>query len=279
MTGALSRYRTLRSYIGLARPQTLLAPIVGGIAFGWLGAYRYGIAPDPLILLLLALVMASLNAVSNLWNQVFDIDIDRVNAPYRPLPSGRASPTVTMHLGGGLAILAVGLTVHFQRPLVTYVVMVILVAAWAYSAPPWRLKRHMYLAPLAIATPRGGLGLLGAYLVYGQLDPYIGILCVLTAFFVYWGNITKDIPDVPGDALYGIRTLPSVYGGEIAKTTALVGMIGATCLYPLFGFWGVAPMVLHFLAWPLYKGPRGPWRFFYVQFSLNLLGILLSLRF
>lgn len=249
--------------------------MVAGLGFAYLGAVNYGVVPDVIILFLVAFVMGALNAVSNLWNQVFDRDIDAVNCPHRPIPSGQARADVAMQLGGGIAILAVAGSVHFQRPLVTYVVVLILIAAWSYSAPPWRLKRHMWLANLAIATPRGGLGILGAYLVYGQPDLEIAFLGLASAFFVYWGNMTKDLPDVRGDALYGMRTMAVVWGTDLTKRAAFLGMLGGTLLYLVGGHWGVLPALLHFPAWPLYRGPRGPWRFFYVQFALNILGVVL----
>ena len=49
------------------------------------------------------------NAASNAWNQAFDADIDRVNKPERPIPSGRASVPQAMRLGhlfAGLGLLA-----------------------------------------------------------------------------------------------------------------------------------------------------------------------------
>lgn len=265
---------TFRGYVQLFRPGTLLAPVLGGLGFTWYGAYRYGKFPELWVLFLVPFLLACLNGVSNLWNQVFDIGIDRINHPDRPLPSGKADPYTTMVLGGAVALGSLGLSTELGHPGFTYVMLGILVAAWAYSAPPMRLKRHLWLAPLAIATPRGALGLTAAYLVYGHVDLHIAGIALAVALFVYWGNLTKDIPDVAGDKAGGMRTFAVLYGEKTCATLALAGMGLGTSLLAVLGHYGALLALLHFLAWPLYRGPRGPWRFFYVQFGLNLLAVL-----
>src|SRR5512142_1055611 len=83
------------AYVDFARPFTLFAPALG-MASG--GATAIGAAPrEPwswwLVVypLVGALLAATLNAASNGLNQIYDLDIDAVNKPKRPLPSGRMS--------------------------------------------------------------------------------------------------------------------------------------------------------------------------------------------
>src|SRR5262249_27559864 len=83
----------LRAYIDLARPFTLVAPALGFIS-GALTAV--GAAPRErwsaslLVAPIIGSAMAALlNAGNNALNQIYDLDIDRVNKPRRPLPSGR----------------------------------------------------------------------------------------------------------------------------------------------------------------------------------------------
>src|SRR4026209_2362983 len=83
-----------------SRPFTLVAPALGfasgaATAAGAFprGAWTQGLMVSPLIGLLMAAV---LNAASNALNQIYDLDIDRINKPHRPLPSGRLS----MRTGG-----------------------------------------------------------------------------------------------------------------------------------------------------------------------------------
>ena len=83
----------VRAFFDLARPFTLVAPALGFLsgAATAIGAYprepwTYGLVATPLIGSLMAAV---LNAGNNALNQIYDLDIDRVNKPKRPLPSGR----------------------------------------------------------------------------------------------------------------------------------------------------------------------------------------------
>ena len=112
----------------------------------------------PLIGLLMAAVF---NAASNALNQIYDLDIDRINKPKRPLPSGRLSiaeawvfTVVTYAVALVLAWLVapgrpsrVLLDRRSSRPSITFV----------YSAPPFRTKRLGIWANVTIAIPRGVL--------------------------------------------------------------------------------------------------------------------------
>src|SRR5258706_12236820 len=79
----------------LSRPFTLVAPALGFLSGA---ATAYGAAPretwhaDLIAYPLIGALMAAvLNAASNALNQIYDLEIDRVNKPKRPLPSGRLS--------------------------------------------------------------------------------------------------------------------------------------------------------------------------------------------
>ena len=83
---------TARAYLDLGRPFTLVAPALGFIS-GALTAV--GAAPREhwtatLLVppILGSMMAATLNAGNNALNQIYDLDIDRVNKPRRPLPSG-----------------------------------------------------------------------------------------------------------------------------------------------------------------------------------------------
>ncbi|HET7217174.1 MAG TPA: UbiA family prenyltransferase [Vicinamibacterales bacterium] len=203
-----------------SRPFTLVAPALG-FASGAVTAA--GAAPretwsGALVLYpLIGLTMAAvLNAASNALNQIYDLDIDRVNKPKRPLPSGR--------LGIGSA---------WTFTLITYIVALIL--AWfvepggrhecfwivlvataitiLYSVPPFRTKRLGIWANVTIAIPRGVLlkvaGWSAVKTVLAVEPWFIGSIFGL---FLLGASTTKDFADMEGDARGGCRTLPIIYG-------------------------------------------------------------------
>jgi 4-hydroxybenzoate polyprenyltransferase len=204
----------------LSRPFTLVAPALG---FASGAATAYGATPrehwsaaillDPLIGLTMAAV---LNAASNALNQIYDLDIDRVNKPRRPLPSGglsqRAAWTFTW-LTYALALLLAWLVAPGGRHECFWIVVAATVGTVVYSVPPLRTKRLGLWANLTIAIPRGVLlkvaGWSSVKTVFGAEPWYIGAIFGL---FLLGASTTKDFADMEGDARGGCRTLPIIYG-------------------------------------------------------------------
>ena len=103
-----------RSYVELSRPFTLLAPAAGMVSAGIAGlgaAPAGGHRPGPAVLRLAlgAMLAVFLNAASNALNQVCDLEIDRINKPARPLPSGRVGVQSAGLFAGVLFLTALAL--------------------------------------------------------------------------------------------------------------------------------------------------------------------------
>ena len=90
----------------LVRPFTLLAPVVGTACGAGVAAAALDEAWGTKALLYACLSAAAATGASNAWNQAFDADLDRMNAPYRPIPSGRATVRGAVAVGDVLALLA-----------------------------------------------------------------------------------------------------------------------------------------------------------------------------
>ena len=89
----------MKRYIRLARPFTLLPPLLGIIS-GAVCAFGSAHNPDPsrrvtwsvVVTVAVGSLCASLmNAASNIVNQIADLEIDRRNKPERPLVTGEIS--------------------------------------------------------------------------------------------------------------------------------------------------------------------------------------------
>ncbi|EOD16436.1 hypothetical protein EMIHUDRAFT_55059, partial [Emiliania huxleyi CCMP1516] len=153
-------------------------------------------------------------------NQLFDIPIDRVNKPTLPLASGEMSPavgaaTVLLCLAGGLAL---GWAFPpLCSPALRATLCGSALLGTAYSCPPVRLKRSPLLASLCIMSVRGALINWGFFAhaaeAYGASVSTAALQAWRcagpVAFFTLFGTVialVKDVPDVPGDARYGIRS-------------------------------------------------------------------------
>ncbi len=214
-------------WLRLLRPFTLLPPLAGvlsGAASAWgAGAVDSSLGAGRIAWLLLAGSGAAvlLNAASNVWNQVCDLELDRVNKPDRPLPAGELSVAAARRLACCLYVAAVSvafLVLPGSRPEVGVIVAVTAVLTWAYSGPPLRLRRSWWLAPLVIAIPRGGLLKVCGWAVLapvaGHSEPWV--LGGLFFLFILGCASTKDFGDVEGDRRGGVMTLPGRFGPKIA---------------------------------------------------------------
>lgn len=219
--------RTRSPFIDIARPFTLVAPALGFISGG---LTAIGAAPrGPLTLAVLvppligSAMAALLNAGNNALNQIFDFEIDRVNKPKRPLPSGR----LTFGQAWAFTIVTYALALVLAwfvtpgAPALSpskghecfWLVAIAVVCTYLYSCPPFRTKRLGIWANITIAIPRGTLlkvaGWSSAKTILGVEPWYIGAIFGL---FLLGATTTKDFADMEGDRRGGCRTLPIQYG-------------------------------------------------------------------
>lgn len=215
------------AWLRLLRPFTLLPPLLGmlsGAASAWgAGVVDERLETSEVWMLLLAgsLMAALLNAASNVWNQVCDLDLDRVNKPDRPLPRGDIGIAAAKRLTVVLYAVSIGLAflaTPADVPEVGFIVVFTAFLTWAYSGPPLRLRRTWWLAPLVIALPRGGLLKVCGWAVLAPVaaDREPWVLGGLFFLFILGCASTKDFSDVEGDARGGVCTLPIRFGPRVA---------------------------------------------------------------
>jgi 4-hydroxybenzoate polyprenyltransferase len=173
--------------------------------------------PSLIVYPVIGLVMATvLNAASNALNQICDLEIDRVNKPDRPLPSGRLTlrtAWIFVTWAYATAIVLAWIVAPGGRRECFWIVLVAAAMTVLYSVPPVRTKRHGVLANVTIAIPRGVLlkvaGWSAVKTVAGVEPWFIGGVFGL---FLLGATTTKDFADIEGDRLGGCRTLPIVFG-------------------------------------------------------------------
>jgi 4-hydroxybenzoate polyprenyltransferase len=287
----------LKVIIELCRPFTMLAPAVGVLAGAFMAAE--GKLPHA-VTLVAALVGGLLNAASNALNQITDLEIDKVNKPSRPIPSGR----MTVSTAATIAVI-----LYLICFLLAYLVVglwffiVILAGAafsWAYSVPPIRTKNNPILANPTMAFPRGVLLLVAGYVAHLELTGQLGIFWgkpapwaagVIMFLFLLGAASTKDFADIEGDKAFGARTIPVVLGVKRAAWVispffvipfllipvaiyALHYLIPATLPLLALAFYGA------FIAWLILRDPESlalegnhpSWKHMYLLMMLAQIG-------
>ncbi|MCC0176531.1 homogentisate phytyltransferase [Waterburya agarophytonicola K14] len=151
-------------------------------------------------------------------NQLYDIEIDRINKPDLPLASGEFTlqqGQLVVTITGVLALLIAGLSGVW---LLATVAVSLLIGS-AYSLPPIRLKQFPFFAAFCILTVRGIVVNIGLFLHYGDklnsseaLNPYVWTLTLFILLFTVAIAIFKDVPDLEGDKQYNINTFTLVIG-------------------------------------------------------------------
>ena len=226
-------------YFRFTRPFTLLPPLLGMVsgAFSALGAlaHHHGVsflaqvtAPGASIwffyITLGAGMAATLNAASNVLNQITDLENDRINKPQRMLPSGRISIQAAVIFSVALYSAALAMAWMVSpggRHECFWLVLAAALLTYVYSAEPFRTKRYPFGANLTIAVPRGCLLKVAGWScvapIAGDIEPwYIGGIFFL---FLLGASSTKDYSDMEGDRAAGCMTLPIRYG---VKTSAWI---------------------------------------------------------
>jgi 4-hydroxybenzoate polyprenyltransferase len=210
----------MTAYLQLARPFTLIAPALGFFSGAITAIGAYPAEPWTMQVLTPALIgslmAAMLNAGSNALNQIYDLGIDAVNKPARPLPSGRLSirqAWIFTWICYALALWLAWLVAPGGRRECFWIVLVAAILTFVYSVPPFRTKRYGIWANVTIAVPRGLLlkvaGWSAVKTVWGVEPWFIGGIFGL---FLLGASTTKDFSDMEGDRADGCRTLPIIYG-------------------------------------------------------------------
>ncbi|MDD1653205.1 MAG: UbiA family prenyltransferase, partial [Methanomicrobiales archaeon] len=164
-------------------------------------------------------------------------DIDRINRPDRPIPSGRVTTRAALALAGLLFITGI-LACIPAGPLCLAIAAVNSLLLVLYAA---RLKRVLLAGNLAVAYLSGSLFLFGGALA-GMEGAVRTLPLVLITFLAMMAReILKGAEDLEGDRAFGAVTLPAVLGVPRSSWLALACAAGAVAvsLLPVLPWWSV----------------------------------------
>ena len=163
-------------------------------------------------------------ATSQAVNDWFDREVDAINEPNRPIPSGRMPGLWGFYIASIWTVLSL-LMAAALGPLVLYAAVFGLVLAWAYSMPPFRLKQNGWWGNAACALCYEGLPwFTGATVMLGTV-PNWKILTVAGLYSLGAHGIMtlNDFKSVEGDRQLGVRSLPVQLGvGPAARLACIV---------------------------------------------------------
>ena len=234
--GFFSIIRPLNSFVaGLAAIVAYLID-TGTIVFG--------------VLLLMAVVVL-ITAAGNVINDYYDAEIDKINRPERPIPSGAVGRDAAC-VYAGLLFCAGILLAGFTSPLCCGIAVFNSLLLVAYAA---RLKSTSFFGNAAVSYLSASIFLFGG--AFAGWTGFVHMLPVAAITFLAMlsREILKDAEDIEGDRAGGADTLPIRIGVKksavLAFVFALAAVAASAVPYLWWGTWylfGIAIVVLVILA-------------------------------
>jgi chlorophyll/bacteriochlorophyll a synthase len=203
----------------LMKPVTWI-PLMWGVLCGAASSGRFTWTFENVAVSLACMLMSGplLTGYTQTINDYYDREIDAINEPYRPIPSGaiplsdvKAQIVILLGLGLGVAYL-LDLWAGHEFP--TLLVMAIggSIVSYIYSAPPLKLKQNGWLGNYALGASYIALPWWAGHALFGELNQTV---MVLTLFYSLAGlgiAIVNDFKSVEGDRALGLDSLPVMFG-------------------------------------------------------------------
>lgn len=225
----------VRSLLGLLKPEL---PVAAGICVIVGQALALGGAPGAWPALFGFLIGFLISGAEMVSNDLFDLEVDRVNHPERPLPSGRVS---VPEVAAFTAILsAAGLSVAaLQGPPVLAFTVLIWMLGLLYN---WRLKRLGLPGNAIVALSVGMTFVLGGIMAGRPDSGPVWTFAIMAALFDLAEEVSGGVMDAEGDALIGSRSIARLYGRRAALSMV-------TLLFVSFMALGTVPFIVGWMGW------------------------------
>jgi len=226
----------------LTKPATWV-PLIWGVACGAAASGNYhaiwnlfgdapttdswGVVGDDTFKAVCAMVLAGpfMRGFTQTINDWYDRDLDAINEPYRPIPSGKIKPwevysQIAFLIVGGLA-LAYNLDNWAVNdwPVITAVATFGGLVAYIYSAPPLKLKSEGWLGTYALGSSYIALPWWCGHAMFnaGTIGIQEVILTILYSIAGLGIAIVNDFKSIEGDRALGMNSLPVAFGIDTAK--------------------------------------------------------------
>ncbi|MBP6016999.1 MAG: geranylgeranylglycerol-phosphate geranylgeranyltransferase [Candidatus Promineofilum sp.] len=214
-------WKTSKGLYKISRPLSTLTGVLAVI----LGGYVAGTgAWDKIALAALATLFVS--AAANAWNDYRDIDIDRINQPQRPLPSGMVSPRAVLIFSIVLALLSVVLAALIS-PTALLIAVASNILLYVYSM--W-LKSTVLLGNATVALISAMSPLFGG-VAAGNVRPSLWLGAIIFVG-ILGREVLKTLADYDGDQAHHVRTISTAIGPRAARTVFFF-LLGATAIVML----------------------------------------------
>lgn len=232
------RWPQPQAVLELVKPITWFPPMWAYLC----GVVASGVSPaGQWSLVLLGVVLAGpvVCGMSQAANDWCDRDVDAINEPGRPIPSGRIPGRWGLRIA--LAMSSLSLAVGWQLGPWGFAATVVgVLAAWAYSAEPVRLKRSGWWGPGLVGLSYETLPWItgAAVLAAGAPRSEVLVAALLYGLGAHGIMTLNDFKALEGDRQTGIRSLPAALGPDrAARIACLVMAVPQAVVVALLALW------------------------------------------
>ena len=224
MKGASGSQNIWKLRLQLMKPVTWI-PLIWGVICGAAASGRFQWTFQDNLASLACMVMSGplLAGFTQTINDYYDRDIDAINEPYRPIPSGaialwQVKVQIWLLLLAGLAA-AWGLDrwAQHDRPILLLLALGGSFISFIYSAPPLKLKQNGWLGNYALGASYIALPWWAGQALFGELSWATAALTLAYSLAGLGIAVVNDFKSVEGDKALGLQSLPVVFGVKKAS--------------------------------------------------------------
>ncbi|CCI16568.1 Genome sequencing data, contig C311 [Microcystis aeruginosa PCC 9806] len=220
MKGASSAETSLwKIRLQLMKPITWI-PLIWGVVCGAASSGNYTWSLEDVLKAATCMLLSGplMTGYTQTLNDFYDREIDAINEPYRPIPSGAIS--IPQVVGQILVLLAAGLGISYlldrwaghDFPIMLCLTLFGSFIAYIYSAPPLKLKQNGWLGNYALGASYIALPWWAGHALFGQLNGTIMILTLIYSLAGLGIAVVNDFKSVEGDEKLGLKSLPVMFG-------------------------------------------------------------------
>ncbi|GAB2229849.1 hypothetical protein Droror1_Dr00014105 [Drosera rotundifolia] len=234
--GAAQETNKWKIRLQLTKPVTW-PPLVWGVVCGAAASGNFHWTPEDVLKSIMCMVMSGpcLTGYTQTLNDWYDREIDAINEPYRPIPSGAITENeviiqIWVLLLAGLVIAgALDVWAGHDFPVIFYLALGGSFLSYIYSAPPLKLKQNGWMGNFALGASYISLPWWAGQALFGNLTLDVVILTILYSIAGLGIAIVNDFKSIEGDRALGLQSLPVAFGVDAAKWIC-VGAIDITQL-------------------------------------------------
>jgi len=222
----LTTVTTLKGYLAALRPLNCLMGSIAAVIGGFVSAPLLSsslIYPLSLASIAVFLIIGGGNSI----NDYFDVEIDKINRPNRPVPTGAVTQLHILTYSAMLLSVGIVLSgaINFACLSIAMINSALLIL---YS---WKFKRLALIGNVLIGYLTGSTFLFGGAALSAYFVP--SILFLSAMFAITSREIIKDVEDIKGDLQFGASTLPIKYGVWPSLVLAACLMFVAVVISPI----------------------------------------------